>query len=192
MIDSLTTLAFDYPPRQTFFKKELVNYLLLARDVGFDPLTVKGSYAGAMGYGQFMPSSYRQYAVDFANDGVIDIINNPVDAIGSVANYLSVHGWRANEPIVVEATPHEEADASLANQQLKPKHTVAELRGAGYLPADTLDDAAMASLMALQGDEGLEYWLGLQNFYVITRYNHSRLYAMAVLQLSESFNSNGN
>jgi len=188
VIDALSTLAFDYPRRSPFFTKELKNYLMLTRDQDLDPLAMKGSYAGAMGYGQFMPSSYREYAVDFDGDGLIDIWGNPVDAIGSVANYFKRHGWRSGEQVVAQAT----AEPDVAEEwfvrtraDLKPKFTVAEFAAAGIATADELDPAASAVAMKFELEDGYEYWLGLHNFYVTTRYNHSAMYAMSVYQLSQ-------
>jgi len=187
VVDSLSTLAFDYPPRSKFFRGQLEQYLLLVREQKFDPLEIKGSYAGAMGYGQFIPSSYRHYAVDFDGDGVADIINNPVDAIGSVANYFKEHGWKNGEPVALPATARQDYDVSLIDAVLKPAYTVGKIEGAGFIPTQQLPADARATIMGLQGEEGMEFWIGLYNFYVITRYNHSHLYGMAVFQLSESF-----
>jgi membrane-bound lytic murein transglycosylase B len=185
VIDALSTLAFDYPSRSAFFTKELKNYLLLTRDQGLDPLAMKGSYAGAMGYGQFMPSSYRSYAVDFDGDGLVDIWNNPVDAIGSVANYFKRHGWRPGEQVVSAAALTGDVSEDWLNDSLKPARTVAEYRAAGLQPVAEL--APDTEVMAMKFDDGrdFEYWLGLHNFYVITRYNHSAMYAMSVYQLSQ-------
>jgi membrane-bound lytic murein transglycosylase B len=184
VIDALATLAFDYPPRSPFFRKELENYFLLTREQGKDPLQFKGSYAGAMGYGQFMPSSYRAYAVDFDGDGFIDIWNNTTDAIGSVANYFKRHGWQAGQPVAVRVRVADEFDSSSLNSINRPEASVAEWRKRGFAPIVSLDDAAQASALYLEGVHGDEYWLGLHNFYVITRYNRSHLYAMAAYQLS--------
>jgi membrane-bound lytic murein transglycosylase B len=189
VVDALMTLAFDYPEeagrsRADFFRAELTQFLLLAREEGKDPLSLKGSYAGAMGYGQFIPSSYRAYAVDFDADGLRDIWGNEADAIGSVANYFSRHGWRAGEPTVLRV----EVDgpvAALANESLELNHTVGELRALG-LVVDDVDDSAAAALFRMDQEDHAEYWLGLNNFYVITRYNRSRLYALAVHQLAEA------
>lgn len=192
VLDALTTLAFDYPPRSRFFKSELRHFFLLAVEEKQQVTEVVGSYAGAMGYGQFIPSSYRRYAVDFDSDGVRDIWNNPVDAIGSVANYLNEHGWRAGEHIVV---PVELADTDIDgivfNTSLKPSRTAGELLAFGIRSHVDLDPDEEVSPMRLKGKKGDELWLGLRNFYVITRYNHSRLYAMAVYQLSEQLVSDG-
>ena len=188
VIDALSTLAFDYPKRSEFFTKELKNYLILTREQGFDPLDLKGSYAGAMGYGQFMPSSYREYAIDFDGDGVVDIWNNPVDAIGSVANYFKRHGWRQDGPVVFAADAAADVPADLFVQgrsDLKPGHTVAEFAAAGIVARQEIDPEAQATAMKFELEDGYEYWLGLHNFYVITRYNHSAMYAMSVYQLSQ-------
>ena len=188
VIDALATLAFDYPKRSPFFTKELKSYLMLTREQGFDPLTLKGSYAGAMGYGQFMPSSYLSYAVDFDGDEIIDIWNNPVDAIGSVANYFKRHGWRTDGPVVSAADASDEAPQDWfvsSRKDLKPVRTVAQFAEAGIVPRVEIDPAAMATAMKFELEDGYEYWLGLHNFYVITRYNHSAMYAMSVYQLSQ-------
>ena len=185
VIDALSTLAFDYPRRSRFFTKELKDFLLLTREQGLDPLVLKGSYAGAMGYGQFMPSSYRAYAVDFDEDGVADIWNNPVDAIGSVANYLARHGWRAGEPVVSAVTTSAAPGAALFEGGLKPQRTVAEFLAAGLTPQEPVDPQSLATALRFELSDGYEYWLGLHNLYVITRYNHSAMYAMSVYQLSQ-------
>lgn len=184
VIDSLSTLGFDYPPRGKFFRKQLEEYLLMVREQKFDATELQGSYAGAMGYGQFIPSSYRSFAVDFDGDGVVDIWNNPADAIGSIANYFKVHGWRLNEAVTGRATVNEKHDLSVLNKSLKPKYTVSELLDKGYHSVDKFDQTKKATVMHLKGEKGPEFWFGLHNFYVITRYNHSHLYAMAVYQLS--------
>ena len=184
VLDSLMTLSFNYPRRSKFFKIQLEEFLLLSREEGFDPESLEGSIAGAMGYGQFMPDSYRKYAVDFDSDGVRDILTNPVDAIGSIAAYLSRHGWRRGEAITIRVT--EPGDEELLNVSLKPYTTVEDVRKQGVKVAQDVASEASATLMHLKGDGGSEYWLGLHNFYVITRYNHSRLYAMAVFQLGEA------
>lgn len=185
VIDALSTLAFDYPRRSAFFTKELKNYLLLTRDQGLDPGEMKGSYAGAMGYGQFMPSSYRSYAVDFDGDGLTDIWNNPTDAIGSVANYFKRHGWRAGETVVSAAALTGEVPEDWFNAGLQPARRVSDFVTAGLEPVSELDPAAEATAMKFDNGDGYEYWLGLHNFYVITRYNHSAMYAMSVYQLSQ-------
>ena len=185
VVDALTTLAFDYPPRADFFRKELTQYLLLAREEQMDPLSLKGSYAGAMGYGQFIPSSFRAYAVDFDGDGQRDIWGNEVDAIGSVANYFARHGWRSQAPVVLPVTVTGQAADALANESLSLDYTVGELRMAG-VQIDDLAAEEKAALFRMEMQSGFEYWLGLNNFYVITRYNRSRLYALAVHQLGQA------
>jgi len=187
VIDALSTLAFDYPPRSPFFTGELKSYLILTRQQGMDPLALKGSYAGAMGYGQFMPSSFLAYAIDFDGDEVVDIWDNPVDAIGSVANYFSRHGWRPGETVVSAATVSGEVPDSWfvqTRKDLVPEHTVAGFAAAGIKPTEPLDPKALGIAMKFELQRGFEYWLGLHNFYVITRYNHSAMYAMCVYQLS--------
>ena len=188
VLDALSTLAFDYPPRAPFFTGELKHYLMLTREQGLDPTDVVGSYAGAMGFGQFMPSSYRNYAVDFDHDGKIDIWKNPVDAIGSVANYFKRHGWRQGETVVAAAdaaatTP--DAIFVKSRDDLKPQRTVAQLAADGVVARVPLDANALATAMKFELANGYEYWLGLHNFYVITRYNPSAMYAMSVYQLSQ-------
>lgn len=185
VIDALSTLAFDYPKRSKFFTSELKSFLLLAREQGMDPLTLKGSYAGAMGYGQFMPSSYRAYAVDFDGDDLVDIWNNPTDAIGSVANYLAKHGWRAGEPVVSAATAADSTPEEAFEGGLKPARSVQAFGEMGVTAEQHLDPQALATAMRFELADGQEYWLGLQNFYAITRYNHSSMYAMSVFLLSQ-------
>ena len=185
VIDALSTLGFDYPPRADFFRKELREFLLLARDEQVDPMTLKGSYAGAMGLPQFMPSSFRAYAVDFDGDGHINIWSDPTDAIGSVASYFSRHGWVAGEPVVSRADVRgARADEGLS-PGLEPTKTVGELRGLGWSSHDALRDDLPVVAFKLDGEAGPEYWMGLKDFYVITRYNRSAMYAMAVHQLSQ-------
>jgi len=184
VIDALSTLAFDYPKRSAFFTKQLENFLLLAREQNQDPLALMGSYAGAMGYGQFIPSSYRSYAVDFDGDGFSDIWNNTTDAIGSVANYFSRHGWKIGGEVVVRAHFDQDSDLSLANK-LKLDKNISDLGLLGFSPLQSLPAEAKALPILLKGSNGNEFWLGLHNFYVITRYNHSHLYAMAVHELSQ-------
>jgi len=190
VIDALSTLAFDYPKRAPFFTKELENFLILAYESGKDPLTLKGSYAGAMGFGQFMPSSYRAYAKDYDADGVADIWSNPADAIYSIANYFVAHGWQANGPVIVPAAGHNAAP-SVYQQGLKPTLTVGELATLGVAPTVATDVTLPATPLKLAGALGPEYWLGLPNFYVITRYNHSAMYALSVWQLSEAIANAG-
>lgn len=186
VIDALSTLGFDYPRRAKFFKKELTQFFLLAREQNKDPMTLMGSYAGAMGYGQFMPSSYRAYAIDFDDDDFTDIWNNPVDAIGSVANYMKRHGWRQGEAVVSRLRVDAKYDESLLGGSTKPRNTVAELKQGGLRPVLEKADDTKVSAFKFQGDKGAEFWAGFNNFYVITRYNTSRMYAMSVHQLSQA------
>lgn len=188
VLDSLYTLGFHYPPRQNFFRSELAQLILLAREENLSIDELMGSYAGAMGFGQFISSSYRYYAVDFDGDGVRDLLNNKVDAIGSVANYFAKHRWQAGQqvaaPAWVSASTDVEQLTSARGQTLT--HTVAELREAGVNFITNLPDDAPARLFAFEEpDNEMSYWVGFQNFYAITRYNHSPLYAMAVFQLAE-------
>ncbi|MDO7904209.1 lytic murein transglycosylase B [Pseudomonas sp. K1(2024)] len=185
VIDALSTLGFDYPPRADFFRKELREFLLLAREEQLDPLTLKGSYAGAMGLPQFMPSSFRNYAVDFDHDGHINIWTNPDDAIGSVASYFKRHGWVAGEPVVSRAEVSGPRVDEGVTQGIEPVKTVGELRALGWSSHDALRDDQPVTAFRLEGDNGPEYWMGLKNFYAITRYNRSVMYAMAVHQLSQ-------
>jgi len=188
VIDALSTLAFDYPPRAPFFRAELANYLILTREQKHNPLEFKGSYAGAMGYGQFMPSSYRNFAVDFSGDGFTDIWNNPTDAIGSVANYFNKHGWETGKTVVVPAKLTKARDTLLAhesfNKVVEPSINVSEWKKAGIAPTAKINRSLPAIAIEFDGAKGLEYWLGLRNFYTITRYNRSPMYAMAVYDLS--------
>lgn len=186
VIDALSTLGFDYPPRAPFFRKELREFLLLAREQQVDPLTLKGSYAGAMGLPQFMPSSFRAYAVDFDGDGHINIWTDPDDAIGSVASYFKRHGWVAGQQVVSRATARGDRVDEGLSPALNPVMSVGELRQLGWASHDALRDDMPVTAFRLEGDNGPEYWLGLNNFYAITRYNRSVMYAMAVYQLSES------
>jgi len=193
VIDALSTLAFYYPSelknhvrRKSYFTSELKNYLVLTEQQQLDPLALRGSYAGAMGFGQFMPSSYRNYAVDFDGDKRIDIWRNVTDAIGSVANYLARHGWREREDIVVRADYFRNADESWMNASLKPQKTVAEFEAMKFVTRVAVSPSALATAMALEGDQGIEYWMGFKNFYVITRYNHSAMYALSVYQLAQA------
>lgn len=186
VLDALATLGFDYPKRADFFRGQLVQFLQMAREEQLDPAQPLGSYAGAMGYGQFIPSSFRSFAVDFDGDGKRDIWSNEVDAIGSVANYFSEHGWKAGEPVRSNVVINQEADPSWFNAGLKPELTLAQWAERGIATRKDLDPQQPATLMELTMADGEHYWFGLHNFYVITRYNHSRLYAMAVYELSQA------
>ncbi|MDO9371086.1 MAG: lytic murein transglycosylase B [Gammaproteobacteria bacterium] len=191
VLDALTTLAFDYPERSTFFRSELEHYLLLAREEHLDPTVPKGSYAGAMGVPQFISSSYRRYAVDFDNDGRRDLWSDIDDVIGSVANYLSVFGWQPGAPVAGRARVSGEKFNLLIDEGLKPELSLDQLQHYGISldeaepPPASRAGAARGALIALEGDDGTEYWVGMQNFYAITRYNNSAMYAMAVYQLSQ-------
>lgn len=183
VLEALATLAFDYPPRAEFFRGELEEYLLLARETGMDPLSAKGSYAGAMGIPQFLPSSYRRYAVDFDGNGKRDLWRDPADAIGSVANYYRSLGWRPGEQAIVPAkVVNDDIDALLASG-IKPYANARQLERNGVFPLEAVPDDAEVALFSVQEPGGLRYFLGLNNFYVITRYNRSVNYAMAVLEL---------
>lgn len=190
VLDALATLAFDYPPRAKFFRSQLKHFLLLVREQNKDPLAFKGSYAGAMGLGQFIPRSYRNYAANYRDDGFIDLWD-PQDAIWSVANYLTApeHDWRRGQQIALPARLTgpltDAAQAALFNGKLKPELSLAALRTLGIAATVKVpDDRALATPMRLNGHNGPEYWLGLHNFYALTRYNHSQLYAMAVHDLA--------
>jgi len=187
VIDALATLGLDYPPRAPFFRKELREFLLLAKENGLDPLATYGSYAGAMGFPQFMPSSWRNLAVDFDGDGRRDLINNPVDAIGSIANYFKANGWKTGEPVAARARIVNQDYDSIVSKELSPGSTLDAIAKKGLVPreAGTYLATAPASAIRLQGDNGGEFWLGFTNFYVITKYNRSVLYAMAAYQLSQ-------
>lgn len=192
VLEALATLAFDYPPRSEFFKKEMGEFLILSEGEGWETLEMRGSYAGAMGMPQFIASSYREYAVDFDNDGSRDLFSSHADIIGSVANYLSRHGWQPDAPIAAQWQPTNGVNAQmrqLVQESLQPAvdaDTVSEL---GF-SSPTLDaattDGELVSVMTMTIDGEDELWVGYRNFYAITRYNHSRLYAMAVFQLAEA------
>lgn len=185
VMDALTTLGFDYPPRSDFFRRQLKEYLLMTREEQLDPLTLKGSYAGAMGMAQFMPGSFRAYAVDFDNDGHIDIWNNPTDAIGSVANYFKEHGWQSQQTVVVQAKVTGDKVTSVLSTGLELDRTIAKLTQAGWSLPKTIPDNTPVMAFKLDGEAGDEYWVGLNNFQVITRYNRSVMYSLVVYQLSE-------
>ena len=184
VIDALSTLAFDYPRRSPFFTKELEVFLELAYQSGLPLADLKGSYAGAMGLGQFMPSSYRAYAKDYEGDGVIDIWTNPNDAIMSVANYFMAHGWRPGGQVITRAKFS--GNPALFDVGLKPKLSIDLLTDKGLEPVTEQSSDQLATPIKFDGKSGEEHWLGLHNFYVITRYNHSAMYAMAVHQLSQT------
>jgi peptidoglycan lytic transglycosylase B len=187
LVSALATLAFDYPPRAELFRRELENLFLLAREQGTAATAYRGSYAGAVGYPQFLPSSIRSFAVDFDGDGRIDLENSPADAIGSIANYLRVHGWEPGRPVAVPARLAGAAPAELLAADITPSFLPEELARHGVRGARGESIPEKAALIELvTPDAASEYWLGYQNFYVITRYNRSSFYAMAVFQLAET------
>lgn len=187
VMDALATLAFDYPRRSAYFRGELENFLLLTRAEQIDPLSLKGSFAGAMGMAQFMPGSFLRYAVDFDGDGRRDIWQSKADIIGSVAHYFREHGWQAGQPVAVPVRLVDPAAAHLADpDDLLPVRTLQEWVAAGVEPSQRIEGNPAAILFSLEGRDGLEYWLGFHNFYTITRYNRSVLYAMAVYRLSQA------
>ncbi len=196
VIDALRTLAFDYPPRARFFTNELERFLLMTREERFDPLSLKGSYAGAMGIAQFMPSSYRVYAVDFDNDGIRDLFGNMKDALASVANYFVQHGWQNGAPVALQANvqpallSNKTALQRLISTSAQPSQRLADLREAGVLLKDQAEPGNLpetAGLLALaEAPQSQSFWLVFPNFYVVKRYNNSALYAMAIVQLAQA------
>lgn len=187
VFDALATLAFAYPPRAALFRNELTELLLLSREMRADPLRYKGSYAGALGVAQFLPSSYRRYAVDFDGDGRRDLWNH-ADAIGSIGNYYRKHGWLTGQPVLfaLERTqePPAEPFRQLLERGIQPHSSVATYRSAGVAVGGTVDEDALACAFSAEADTGTAYWLGFNNFYVITRYNRSINYALAVHDLA--------
>ncbi|MDQ7015790.1 MAG: lytic murein transglycosylase B [Gammaproteobacteria bacterium] len=183
VLDTLITLAFDYPKRAKFFTKELEHFLLLQEQESIDVRKVTGSYAGAMGMPQFISSSYRAYAVDFDGDGRRDLWNSKADVIGSVANYFKRHGWTMGQPVTEQLHPKGNAYKSLLSKKLKPKRSAQQLKKAGF--AVEAKKGERFSVTEFIQKKSTDVWLGRHNFYVITRYNHSPMYAMAVYQLSE-------
>ena len=182
VVDALATLAFEYPPRSDFFRRELRELFLLADEEELDIETIKGSYAGAMGAPQFIPSSYRAYAADGDGDGKRDLFHNWDDILMSVANYFKVHKWRSGGPVAVRGTLREGAEVS-PTKGLKPDGTVGQLSDQGVLFSTEESAQATAGLWELEGEDGPEYWVGFHNLYVITRYNRSVMYALAVHEL---------
>ena len=187
LADALSTIAFNYPRRAEYFRGELTEFLKLAKEEGIDPLSLKGSYAGAMGLPQFMPSSFRKWAVDFDGSGHRDIWNNVDDAIGSVAHYFQLQGWRHGDDIIIPAAVQPGVDVSgLVADKFNLHLTVGELKARGVLPQAQVADHVQAVLVPLETAPGVtEYWLGLNNFYVITRYNKSTLYAKVAQELAD-------
>jgi membrane-bound lytic murein transglycosylase B len=186
VLDALVTLAFHYPPRASYFRSELKTLLELPDNKLAGPLdTLQGSYAGAQGWGQFMPSSIRDYAVDEDGDGRIDLMNSLPDIVASVAHYFAEHDWQTGAPVALRALQGAAPDPVPEYAGAPPAAPVEQFTAAGYAPSTAVDPGLPASLLTLQGDEGAEYWLTFQNFYVITRYNRSPRYAMAVMQLAQ-------
>lgn len=186
VIDALTNLAFDYPRRSDYFRSELEQYLLLTREQHLDPLEPTGSYAGAIGEPQFMPSSYRRYGIDFSGGHHADLCHNPADAIASVGNYFHQHGWKTGEAVAVRVKVTSDDVTPFITQKLKPVWSLKELTKHGITPESAIVTPDRAVFMSFEGKTATEYWLGFTNFYVITRYNSSRYYAMAVYQLAQA------
>ena len=187
VLDALATLAFAYPPRAQFFTSELESFLLLSREESVDPKAALGSYAGAMGAGQFIPSSYRAYAVDVDGDGKRDLWSNWNDALGSVANYFAKHGWKAGEPVMERAIRSESFAGPEPSNKLTLDGTVGSVTQLGYVFTTTLPTNAPAAPYSYEAEGGgSEYWIGYHNFAVVTRYNRSTKYALAAFQLSEA------
>ncbi len=189
VMDALTTLAFDFPRRADYFREELENYLLLAREQKFGLLDIKGSYAGAIGVPQFMPGSYRRYAVDFNNDGKINLSWSAVDAIGSIGNYLKEYGWEAGKPVAIRAQAGSQNLQEFLDTDIEPLHSVWKLRQAGITPLDSVADDTLSALLELNSQGKRQLWLGFKNFYVITRYNRSTFYAMSVFELARAIHT---
>ncbi len=185
VLDALYTLAFHYPKRGKFFRSELAHFFQLTQQQQWQPESKIGSYAGAMGYGQFMPGSYLSYGVDFDNDGKIDLIDNPIDAIGSVANYFKKHGWIKGGSVATQVHLTHWQAAKKAGRSTRPKYTYRDLINTGVVSTDKLKEDTKVSLMVFDQETKKEYWIGLKNFYVISRYNHSHMYSMVAYQLSQ-------
>jgi membrane-bound lytic murein transglycosylase B len=185
VLDALYTLAFHYPKRAPFFRSELMQVFALGQEEALDLTAIKGSYAGAMGWGQFMPSSYRAYAKDGDGDGERDLFGSLPDVFASVSNYFVAHGWQRGEPVALAATQDDGA-AAFVPDSLEAKYSLLELGEKGYRPRQAVGHAAPATLLTLDGAQGAEYWITFRNFYVISRYNRSPLYSLAVYQLSQA------
>ncbi len=198
VLDALATLGFDYPPRAEFFRKQLRTFLLMEDEAGIEAASLKGSYAGAIGYAQFIPTSYRAYAVDFNDDGKTDLVHSVADAIGSVANYIAEHGWQQGLGVAARARVSGDDYDAVFGKKMKPSMTLGKLRQRGVTPLRCeggaipsphcfrLPDDTRVAPLHLKGEHGSEFWLGTKNFYVITRYNQSPLYAMSVYQLARA------
>ena len=185
VFDSLVTLAFDYPRRAKFFSRELEQFLLLAKEQAFDARSLRGSYAGAMGMPQFISSSYRNYAIDFDQDGQTNLFDSIPDIAGSVANYFVKHGWQRDGTVARPLVAVENNSVDELEPSLKPAYNWGELKQHGLESNFTIDEETPVALVRLQQRDHPEYWAGFENFYVITRYNHSEMYAMAVYQLAK-------
>jgi len=186
VLDSLSTLAFAYPPRSSFFTSELEAYLLLSREEDIDPRNSLGSYAGAMGAGQFISSSFRAYAVDGNGDGRLDLWGDWEDIFASVANYFKVHGWQRGGAVVSRATLSAGWSGAEAENSMELTETVASLSQLGYIFSSELQETAATTILSVQGKDEQEYWVGYHNFRVITRYNHSVKYALAAYELGQA------
>ncbi len=184
-LNVLVTLAFTPHHETHFYQYELEQYFLLTRELNLDPSKVHGSYSGALGYPQFMPGAYRKYAIDYDNNNKKDLFHDTSDVIASIANFVKDKGWHENEIVAVPAIIHGDKYKQILNEQLKTKFSVAELKKYGVKPVEQLSDETQVNLIRLENEQNYEYWLGLHNFYVITRYNNNLLYAMAIYQLSE-------
>jgi membrane-bound lytic murein transglycosylase B len=189
VIDALSTLAFDYPPRAKFFQSELEQFLLLTREADIDPLAATGSYAGAMGAPQFMPSNYRRYAIDADHDGRIDLWTEWPDVFASIGNYFREHGWNPGEPVLSEAELAPDSALTLDGRSLNLNETIGTLRARGIRFNTALPINSRALLIAVDEPDGIHWRVGYENFYAITRYNHSALYAMAVYELATTLKS---
>lgn len=185
VFDTLVTFAFDYPKRARFFTRELEEFLVLSAAQNLDVRSIKGSYAGAMGIPQFIASSYRHYAVDFDGDGEANLFDSLPDVLGSVANYFKRHGWKAGEAVTYPLVVAEKSRLNQVKAGVKPVYTLSDLQSAGFKASQPLSPDTAVALIKLKQQDSIDYWAGLKNFYVITRYNHSELYAMAVFQLSQ-------
>lgn len=184
VLDTLTTLAFDWPSRRDFFRGQLEQFLLLAREQGWDPLAIKGSFAGALGMPQFLPGSYRKYAIDYDRDGHIDLWRNPADVIGSVASYLKEFGWKDGEPVVSPARVATPEWQALLDLGLKPSLTLDQWKVRGVDSVQELPNGLSACLFSIDLAGGAEFWFGFDNFYALLQYNRSRNYAMAIVELA--------
>lgn len=196
VIDALVTLAFDYPRRADYFRTELENYLLFTREAGMDAFSIKGSYAGAIGIPQFMPGSYRRFAVDYDGSGKINLISSPVDAIGSVANFLKAHGWERGAGVAYPATAEGDAWRKITEAGIKPAHRLGDLPAFGVTAVDLPNGLAPDTLCTLveleTPGQAMEFHIGLGNFFTLTRYNRSSFYAMAVLDLARALKDGAN